>query len=50
MRKLVAIFSIFISISFLTLKKEKPVFYIIGDSTVKMATVQEKIIKWDGGL
>src|SRR4030095_14530260 len=35
MRKLVAIFSIFISISFLTLKKEKPVFYIIGDSTVK---------------
>jgi len=36
MNKLVAFFSIFIiSVSFLTLKKEKPVFYIIGDSTVK---------------
>jgi lysophospholipase L1-like esterase len=36
MNKLFAIFSIFIiSVSFLTYKKEKPVFYIIGDSTVK---------------
>jgi rhamnogalacturonan acetylesterase len=36
MTKLITIFSIFIiSVSFLNLKKEKPVFYIIGDSTVK---------------
>src|SRR6187397_568546 len=36
MNKLVTFFSIsIISVSFLTLKKEKPVFYIIGDSTVK---------------
>ena len=36
MNKLGIFFSIFIiSVSFLTLKKEKPVFYIIGDSTVK---------------
>ena len=36
MNKLITIFSIFIiSVSFLNLKKEKPVFYIIGDSTVK---------------
>ena len=36
MNKLFAFFSIFIiSVSFLTYKKEKPVFYIIGDSTVK---------------
>jgi len=36
MNKLNTIFSIFIiSVSFLTIKKEKHVFYIIGDSTVK---------------
>ena len=36
MNKLITILSIFIiSVSFLTLKKGKPVFYIIGDSTVK---------------
>ena len=36
MSKLITFFSIFIlSVSFVTLKKEKPVFYIIGDSTVK---------------
>jgi hypothetical protein len=36
MNKLIAIFFNFHhSVSFLTYKKEKPVFYIIGDSTVK---------------
>jgi rhamnogalacturonan acetylesterase len=36
MNKLITILSVFIiSVSFLTLKKGKPVFYIIGDSTVK---------------
>ena len=36
MNKLISILSIFImSVSFLTYTKEKPVFYIIGDSTVK---------------
>jgi len=36
MYKLISILSIFImSVSFLTYTKEKPVFYIIGDSTVK---------------
>jgi lysophospholipase L1-like esterase len=36
MKKLATFFSIFIiSVSFLNFKKEKPVFYIIGDSTVK---------------
>jgi len=35
-RRSVTFFSIFIiTVSFLNLKKEKPVFYIIGDSTVK---------------
>src|SRR4029078_4550125 len=36
MNRLITIFSIFImSVSFLTYTNEKPVFYIIGDSTVK---------------